>query len=338
MNVVVLGAGRWGPNHIRNFHSMKCVTSCVVVDTNPDCLKEIVKLFPDIVTYQSFDEALKKEELDAVVIATPVFTHFDIAQKALERGLHTLVEKPMCAKSDEIKTLNKLAKKVGKVLMVNHVFLYNNSIRAVKEVLQSGTLGDILYLKSNRTNLGPVRLDVNALWDLASHDISIFNYWLDDKPLDAFVTGIQTLNKGIDDMNTGIFSYKGGVVAEVHASWLNPFKTREITVVGSEKMLSWNDLDEVQVRIFDKGVTAGDQRTDSFDAHKTVVHSGGIVIPTFDVNEPLLTACEHFMDCIYDNKPCLTDGANAYEVVRILEVADQSREKGQVISIDWTNL
>jgi predicted dehydrogenase len=328
MKLAVFGAGRWGPNLIRNFHQMEGVELCGIVDVNEEARKHISAVFEEVPVFSTVEEALAIAGLEAVVVATPVFTHFELVKQALDANLHVMVEKPMCATSTEINTLKKIAAKKERVLMVNHVFLYNNSIRKVKEILDEGQLGRILYFKANRTNLGPVRTDVNALWDLASHDISIFNYWLNQKPLNVRVSGISCLNEGIDDVMFATFTYADGVVGQVHASWLNPHKTRDIVIVGEEKMLLWDDLGTPQLKLYHKGINAGDQRTDSFEGHKTVVHSGEIEEPEYENNEPLKASCEHFMDCVNGKTSCLTDPNNAGQVVQVLEAADRSALAG----------
>ena len=231
---------------------------------------------------------------------------------------------------------HRTGRKKEKTLFVGHTFLYNASIIAAKEYIQKGDLGAIYLIDANRTNLGPVRYDTNALWDLASHDISIFSYWLDDNPRSVSSHGGRYLNKKIEDVVYATLDYKNGIIAHVHASWLNPRKIRKITVVGEKKMLIWNDMDLSEpIRIYNKGFEKEDEYFDSFDSFRLSIREGEVVIPNIRMNEPLRDECEHFIACVKSGTKPLTDGQNGLNVVKVLEAATKSmREQNRAVAIE----
>lgn len=270
-----------------------------------------------------------------MVIATPVNTHYELAKAALESGKHVLIEKPLCRSVAEGEELVALANRHGKLLCVGHVFLFNNGVRGVRNLIRSGDLGRIHYIYSNRTNLGPFRTDVNALWDLAAHDISILNYWLDADPLAVTAHGDSYLNGGVEDVVVACYRYPNRVMACVHASWLNPRKVREITVVGEHKMVVWNDMDLGEsVKIYHKSVNI--QRdpvyADSFGAFHMQVRNGDVVIPHIAGSEPLAVECNHFIDCILGRARPLNSGENGLRVLRALEAADKSMQNQSAVA------
>jgi predicted dehydrogenase len=242
-----------------------------------------------------------------------------------------LDEKPLSRTAAESQELIALARKMGRVLAVGHVFLFNPGIRAVREVIRSGGLGRLYYLNAVRTNLGPVRRDVNALWDLAAHDLSIFDYWLGSAPLSVTAHGESYLNQGVEDVVTAAFRYPDGVAAHVHASWLNPRKVREITVVGEKAMAVWNDMDLGEpVRVYYKGVEADQRYADSFGTFQMLIRQGDVVIPHVSGPEPLAAEGAHFIECIRGGAEPINGGEVGLTVVRALEAADRSIEAGSL--------
>jgi len=254
ISVAVIGCGEWGPNHIRNFHSLPGSRVVAAVDTVPARLERVQALFRDVQCSSDFRAVLENPQVDAVVVATPLGTHYALVSEALAAGKHVLCEKPLCETSRQARELVEIARERQRVLMVGHVFLFNPGIIKVKELIEAGELGRLHYLLAIRTNLGPIRNDCNAAYDLASHDVSIFNWLLGCEPVRASATGACFLQPRIEDVVSITLTYPNDVFASIQASWLNPKKVRHITVVGNRKMLTWDDLSSgTPVACYDKG-------------------------------------------------------------------------------------
>ncbi len=264
-------------------------------------------------------------------------THYELTKKALLAGKHVLVEKPLCRTTAEGQELIAIAAEAGKVLCVGHIFLFNNGVRAVRNLIRSGELGRIHYACSVRTNLGPFRTDVNALWDLASHDLSIFNYWFDAAPTSVTASGAAYLNRAVEDVMLASFTYPPNVLAHVHASWLNPRKVREITVVGEQKMVVLNDMDlNEPLRVYHKSVDVEREPvySDTFGQFRMQVRNGDVVIPYFGGQEPLAAECRHFVECVLGKAQPINGGREALRVVTALEAADRSiRENSAAVAV-----
>lgn len=332
IRVAVVGAGHWGPNLIRYFENPPTSTVQWVVDRDERRLRQVQERYVGVAVSPDSSSAFADDAVDAVVIATPTSTHYPLVKAALEAGKHVLVEKPITTRVDEGEELCELAERQGLVLMVGHVFVYNQGVRAVKEHIDTGTLGRVFYLSMVRTNLGPIRVDVNAAWDLASHDVSIANYWLDGEPLSASAIGGSWINDGIEDAVFATLRYPGDVLLNLHASWLNPRKSRDITVVGDQRMLTLDDLNLSEpLRIYDKGVT-DDTFTpgfvDTFASFRASVREGNITIPKVSLGEPLRNECEHFLECVQHGKTPHTSGHDGVAVVRALEAIERSVRNG----------
>jgi predicted dehydrogenase len=332
IEVAVLGAGHWGPHLIRNFDNRQTSRVSWIADRDPARLEQVRARFPDAKITEDPLATIADDGVDAVVVATPTSTHHALASAALRRGKHVLVEKPIATSAAEADELVSLAEQAGRVLMVGHVFVYNAAIRRVKEYMDRDELGRVYYISMVRTNLGPIRTDVNASWDLAAHDVSIANYWLDATPTTANAVGGGWINDGIDDAVFATLRYPGDVLVNLHVSWLNPQKARDITVVGDRKMLTWDDMNISEpIRIYDKGVA--DQRThptyaDTFATFRASIREGDVTIPKIPLVEPLLAECEHFLDCITRGTRPITGGAEGAGVVRTLEAIDRSMREG----------
>ena len=325
ISLALMGIGRWGPNLLRNFISMEGVSVEMVCDVDENRLIQVAKRFPSIVRTSSPQEVMQNSKIDCVVISTPLSTHFPLALEALHAGHHVLVEKPLAGSSSACEQLIAAAEKSHRVLFVGHTFKYNAGIRAAKEYIDSGELGEVYLMDANRTNLGPVRYDANALWDLASHDISIFSYWMGGNPEVVSARGGCYLNRGIEDVVYATLGYSNGSIAHVHASWLNPRKVREITVVGKKKMLVWNDMNLSEpIRIYNRGFERDDDYHDTFGDFRLSIREGDVVIPNIKLNEPLLAECEHFIECVRTGARPFTDGFDGLSVVKVLEAASQS--------------
>lgn len=327
LGITVMGAGHWGPNLIRNFHSGRQARVRWVVDRDASRLERVKNAYPDILLTSDPGEAIADPEVSAVVVATPTVTHFELVRLALKAGKHVLVEKPIATRSQDGIALRDLAREEQLVLMVGHVFLYNAGVRRVREVIQSGDLGEIHYLSMVRTNLGPIRTDVNVAWDLASQDISIANYWLDGQPRSASARGGVWINPGREDAVFATLTYPGNVLVHLHVSWLHPRKAREMTVVGERRMLTLDDMDMSEpLRIYDKHVD-GPVRvpfTDSFVSFRASIKEGDVTIPRVALSEPLTNECAHFLECVREGREPVTNADQAIAVVRALEAIDRS--------------
>lgn len=327
IRVAVIGAGHWGPNLIRNFHNRERSEVAWVVDRDATRLAQVRSRFADVQTAADAEPALADPTVDAVVVATPARTHHALAKAALERGKHVLVEKPIATSVDHGAELCALAERAGRVLAVGHVFLYNPGVQRVKRYLENGDLGRVYYVSMVRTNLGPIRTDVDAAWDLASHDVAIVNYWLDAEPIAVSAIGGTWINDGIADAVFATFRYRENVFVNLHVSWLNPRKSRDITVVGERRMLTFDDMNLAEpVRVYDKHVT--DDRTpgyvDSFASFRASVREGDITIPRVALGEPLKAECEDFLDCVERGTAPRSGGREGLAVVRALDALQRS--------------
>jgi predicted dehydrogenase len=323
--VAVIGAGYWGTNYIRIFGELGDARVVVVCDSRGDRLDEVRRTLPVKVTDDPA-EAVTAPEIDAVAIVTDASTHRHLAGMALEAGKHVLVEKPLATTSKDASELIHLAENNGRTLMVGHTFLYNPGVRAVKEYVAAGELGDIYYLYSQRTSLGPIRSDVNAIWDLAPHDIAILDYLLDLTPDWVSAVGANPVRHGPEDVGFITLGYPGGIVGHVHVSWADPNKVRTVVVVGSEKRVVFNDMDSVeQVRVFEKGVKQVDDSNSARRGEQTLqVRDGAIMSPPIPALEPLKNQCGSFIHAIRGRETPITDGTQGREVVRVLEAVDKS--------------
>jgi predicted dehydrogenase len=336
INMAVVGAGHWGPNLIRNFQQGSVSQVRWVVDSDAKRLEAVRARFPEIKTTSDAAQVFADKEIEAVVISTPTSTHYALTKAALEAGKHVLVEKPITADGKQGDELVALASKSSRVLMVGHVFLFNPAVQKVRKYIDDGELGRLHYVSMVRTNLGPIRMDVNAAWDLASHDISIANYWLKATPTAVSATGGTWINEGIDDAVFATLKYPGNILVNLHASWLNPRKARDITVVGEKRMLTFDDMNlNEPVRIYDKQVTDARVKPafiDTFGSFRASVREGDITIPKVAMGEPLRAECDHFVECVREGKAPLTSGRDAVHVVRVLEaitasIKNQGREE-----------
>ena len=339
LKIGIIGLGHWGPNLFRNFYEHPKVSLEMICDQSSEKRQKLAH-YNIPFTADSYEVTSADNNLDAVVIATPMTTHYKIAKSALEAGKHVFIEKPIASSTVEVRKLMDLADDKNLCLMVGHVFLYNTGIRYIKEQIKNGELGNILFIHGQRTNLGPVRNDTNALWDLASHDISIFNYWLNDKPFEVTATGSALLTPGVEDVVSATFSYHKGVKCNILASWIHPCKVRQITIVGDKKMLVWDDMFKSEpIRIFDKSikqVNLQEQVEGTISEFRFSIQDGQVSIPNINLCKPLKTECYHFVECLLKNKTPLTDALNGYNVVAAMEAATKSiSSHSQVIPIEY---
>lgn len=337
ITVGIIGLGHWGPNILGSLSRIKEVKLKSICDQNTQALIRLSENYESLFKTQDANEIFADNGIDLICIATPVKSHFELAKKALTAGKHVFVEKPLCANSDEGNALVELANKNSVKLMVGHVFLFNPTVIKVKEIIDSGQLGKILYLEAHRTNLGPVRSDVNAIWDLTSHDISIFNYWLSSTPIQISASGSKALDGIVEDTTFVTLKYPDNILAHAHASWLNPMKVRQITIVGQNKMLIWDDVDLTKpIQIFDSNIKVKkDDFSDTFSSHRMEYHRGDIVIPAVTVGEPLKSELGHFVKCLLNKEKLRSDGEFGNQIVKILEASDSSlHDMSRFIKID----
>lgn len=324
VTIAQLGCGYWGPNLLRNLVANKRCAVKTVVDLSEKRREFVTGLYPAISVTDNMDDIFSDPEIDAVVISTPVATHFELAMQALDAGKHILVEKPMARTVEEVERIGALAKQNKLVAMVGHTFLYNSAVRYLKKLVDSGDLGDIRYIYSQRLNLGRIRSDVDALWNFAPHDISIVQYLLGD-PSPVFIArhGMSYVQEGIDDVVFMNITYPNKVMANIHVSWLDPHRVRKITVVGSKKMVVYDDTAENKIAIFDKGIEPRAVLGENMDFDKggffDFIHrSGDVLMPQINYEEPLKVEINHFIDCIVNRVECITGPEHALKVVRIL--------------------
>lgn len=322
--VAQIGVGYWGPNLLRNMVSNARCRVKHVVDLDAERRDYVKSLYPAVSTGDQTAEIFEDKDIEAVVIATPVATHFELARQALFSGKHVLVEKPLATRVAEVEELGRIASERNLVVMAGHTFLYNSAVRYVKRMIDGGELGDIRYIYSQRLNLGRIRSDVDALWNLAPHDVSIIQYWLGDpSPVSIRRNGMAFIQENIEDVVFLTIAYPTKIMANIHVSWLDPRKVRAMTVVGSKKMVVYDDVAENKIAIFDKGIdrmaVLGENMDYDNQHFPTFSHrSGDLVLPKINFREPLKVEIDHFLDCIENGTPCLTGIDHARKVLEIL--------------------
>src|SRR5205809_811968 len=322
--VGVLGCGYWGPLLVRNFKSLPHCELKAVCDLNAARLKHLGALYPDVEGMTDSQQFLHDSGLDAVVIATPVKDHYSLAKASLLAGKHTFIEKPMASSSEQCEELIDIAERSGLVLMVDHTFLYSAPVRKIVEIIQAGDLGDIRYINSRRLNLGLFQTDINVAWDLAPHDISIILHILGEFPTAINCQGNAHITPGVEDVTNMSLSFPHKRFVTIQSSWLEPRKIREMTIVGTRRMIVYDDLrTREKIRIYDMRVERP-PHYDTFAEFQYSYHYGDSYIPHIQQEEPLKLACQHFIDCIETNSQPVTGGRQGLEMIRILEAASAS--------------
>ena len=332
-NVAIVGYGYWGPNLLRNYLEVPGVSVTWVCDRRPEALEKVRRRYPAQAVSGSYDEVLADPAVDAVVIATPISTHFDLAAAALRAGKHVFVEKPMTSSTADAEELVRLAGETGLTLMVGHTFVFSPPVRKLGELIHDGSLGDIHFITSSRVNLGLHQKDVSVVWDLATHDLSILYYWLGESASSVYVTGRGCIVPEIPDVAFVNLRFPSGVVANVDIAWLSPVKLRRTVVVGSRRMALYDDTESVEkVKIFDHGVDY--KEPESFGEFHLSYCTGDIVAPRLDTVEPLFAEASHFIECVTTGRRPITDGRAGLQVVASLEAAERSlRDHGGVQAI-----
>ncbi len=335
IKIGVIGYGYWGPNLVRNFMEAQGSTVVAVCDQRSERLVQLQTRFPTIKTMSNCAPMFQDPEIDAIVIATPVSSHFELAMAALEADKHVLVEKPLAANSEQANRLVEEAARRKKVLMVDHTFVYTSAVRKIRELITANALGDIYYYDAVRVNLGLFQHDVNVIWDLAIHDLSIMEYVLPSKAVAVSATGISNVPGQPENVAYITLFFETSQIAHVHVNWLTPVKVRHTLIGGSEKMILYDDLEPSEkVKIYDKGITVS-QSPEAVYEMLVSYRSGDMWAPRLDSTEALLTEAHHFIDCIENNKRPETDGQAGLRLVRIVEAAEKSlRARGQMVEIN----
>jgi len=328
INVGIIGYGYWGPNVARNFNACRNANLISICDCQEKRLELAQAHFPFVKTYASAEELIASADIDAVAVVTPVFTHHELAKKALLAGKHIFVEKPFTSTVAQGEELIELAEMNGLKIMVDHTFLFTGAVRKMREIIQSGELGSLLFYDSVRVNLGLFQHDINVIRDLAPHDISIMNYLIDKKATAISATGTKHFGRDLEDVAyVSVHFNDTGFIAHFHCNWLSPVKIRKTLISGDKKMLVWDDISsDEKVKVYDKGV----EIQDANEVHNLLVsyRSGDVHVPKCDNTEALKLEVEYFAECIENDKKPFNDGEAGLEVVRILEAADLSLKNG----------
>jgi len=327
----VIGYGYWGPNIVRNFNSLESSRVVAVSDMNEGALRKAKKSFPHLWVTSNADELIHARDVDVVAIVTPVFTHFELAQKALQAGKHILVEKPFTHKTSQAEELINLGEKKKLKIMVDHTFLYTGAVRKINELIENGTLGALCYFDSMRINLGLFQHDVNVVWDLAPHDLAIMDFLIKERPSAMVATGEAHFNKGMEDIAYLTLYFPNNIIAHINVNWLSPVKVRTTLIGGLKKMLVWNDLDpDEKIKVYDKGVDIKSKN----GVYKLLVsyRSGDMWAPRLDQSEALKLMAETFVECVSNGQDPANDGKSGLRVVKMLEAADKSlKKKGEMV-------
>ncbi|MDC0175542.1 Gfo/Idh/MocA family oxidoreductase [Planctomycetaceae bacterium] len=328
IRVAVVGYGYWGPNLVRNFSGLDGCEVTVVCDPDPESLERASRLYPAIRLTASVDELLAGEDIDAVAIATPVSSHFELARRVIESGRHVLIEKPMTSTAEESRQLIDLADAADVVLMVDHTFLYTGAVRKIRELIDDDELGTPFYFDSERISLGLLQQDINVVWDLAPHDLSILQFLFDEQPERLQAVGFRHVGSEREEMASLTLVYPSGLHAQVRVSWLSPVKVRRTLIGGSRRMVVFDDVEPSEkVRVYDKGV-ALDLAGEEVTPLKPIYRAGDVHIPMLDRTEALQVEATHFLECIRGGHQPLTGGPEGLAVVELLEAADRSMATG----------
>lgn len=329
--VGVIGCGYWGPNLLRNFAENEAAQLRWLCDVDARRVETFARRYPSVRPARDYKELLADPQLDAVVVATPFSTHYQFTKEALLAGKHVLVEKPFTATVREAEELIELAERQGLTLMVDHTFIYTGAVRKIKEIVESGELGDLLYFDSTRINLGLFQHDHNVVWDLAPHDFSVMDFILDRQPQAVTATGSCHIERGIENIAYVMLRFSDEFIAHFHFNWLSPVKIRHTLIAGSRKMVVYDDIEPTEkVRVYDKGVTTNRNGGDKEDAYRTLVsyRTGDVWVPKLDSTEALHYVCAEFLSAIQERRRPLTDGNAGLRVVRLLEAAQASINQG----------
>ncbi|KYC37755.1 oxidoreductase [Scytonema hofmannii PCC 7110] len=336
INIGVIGYGYWGPNLVRNFVEIPGSQVTMVSDFKPELLAKVQSRYPSIQVTTDCRDMFSDPKIDAVAIATPVSTHFDLALAALQAGKHVLVEKPMTATSDQAMRLIEEAERRNLVLMVDHTFVYTGAVRKMRDLIANKVLGDIYYYDSVRVNLGLFQHDVNVIWDLAVHDLAIMNYVLSSQPYAVSATGMSHVSGEPENIAYLTLFFEGNLIAHIHVNWLAPVKVRRTLIGGTQKMIVYDDLEPSEkVKIYDKGITTVNGNSESVYQMLIGYRAGDMWAPHLEMTEAIRVEALHFLDCIRKGERPITDGEVGLQIVRILEAASESmKRQGRLVELD----
>jgi predicted dehydrogenase len=332
IRIGVVGYGYWGPRVVRNFHGLDDCEVAFICDRNSDALRRAKHAFPSVQLTSDLSDVLLSPNIDAVAVVTPVWTHFELTRSALENGKHVFVEKPFTSTTGQAEALIELAARKKLQIMVDHTFLFTGAVRKIRQLIDKEVLGNLYYYDSTRINLGLFQHDVNVIWDLAPHDLSIVDYLIKDKPEVVIATGEKHLN-GFEDLAYITIYFRARMIAHINVNWLSPVKVRTTLIGGEKRMLMWNDLDaDEKIKIYDKGVEIANGQSvyDLLVSYR----SGDMWAPKVEQTEALAVEAKYFIDCISRNETPFNDGIAGLRIVRILEAADKSlRERGNPVRL-----
>ena len=334
IKVGVIGYGYWGPNVARNFNHVGVSEVVAITDKRPDCLKRAKEAFPQAKITKDCQELLTSPDIDVIAVVTPVWTHFELAKEALKNGKHIFVEKPFTANIAQAEELIELAARKKLQIMVDHTFLFTGAVRKIRQLVDEGVLGKLFYYDSTRVNLGLFQHDINVIWDLAPHDLSIMDYVIQKQPQAVVATGEKHLNSHVDVAFITIY-FPDNVLAHINVNWLSPVKVRTTLIGGEKKMLVWNDLEaDEKIKVYDKGVTVTNGTKGVYDLLVSY-RSGDMWAPRVEQTEALKCETSHFMDCISSNRTSINDGVAGLRVVQLLEAAEKSlQERGKLVELN----
>ena len=333
LNAAVVGFGYWGPNIVRNFNAVEKARVISVCDREPEALKRVQKSYPSVQTTTDFDEILSSPDIDVVAVVTPVFTHYELAKKALDNGKHIFVEKPFTSTVAQAEELIELADKKNLKIMVDHTFLFTGAVRKIKELVDNDILGDLYYYDSMRVNLGPFQHDINVIWDLAPHDLSIMDFIVDEKAEAIMASGKPHFNNGLEDIAFITVYFTNNVIGHFNVNWISPVKVRTTLIGGEKRMLVWNDLDaDEKIRVYDKGVKV--ENAEGIYDLLVSYRSGDMWAPKVEQTEALRAEAEYFIDCILNDKTPFNDGHAGLRVIKMLEASNKSlKNEGKMVKL-----
>ena len=336
-NVGIIGCGYWGPNLIRNFVSCPETELLWACDLDENRLEKILRSYPNVRKTTDMNEMLADENVSAIAIATPVHTHFSVAKACLKSGKHVLIEKPLASNVKQGEELVQLAREKGLQLMCDHTFCYTGVVRKIKEIIQSGSLGELLYFDSVRVNLGLFQQDINVVWDLAPHDLSILDFLVNENPTTVSAHGVSHASNNLENIAYVSLRYSIPFISHFHVNWLSPVKIRKTIIGGAKKMLVWDDMDPAEkIKIYDKGIEVRADNREEKNRLLISYRSGDMYAPQFDHTEALALVVRELADCILENRAALTDGEAGLRVLRVLDAAERSiKADGATVSINY---
>jgi predicted dehydrogenase len=342
IRIGVIGYGYWGPNLVRNFYETPGVEVARVSDLRAERLKLVQSRYPTVEVTENQRELVEDPSIDAVAIATPVSTHYDLALRALQAGKHVFVEKPLAATAEQVRRLLDAAEKARRVLMVDHTFVYTGAVRKIRELVDDGSLGEIYYYDSTRVNLGLFQHDVNVIWDLAVHDLSIMDHVMPAAPVAVSATGLSHVEGSAENVAFLTLFFDGPQIAHLHVNWLAPVKVRRTLIGASKKMIVYDDIEQSEkIKVYDKGITLNRKTDPAEKMYQVLVgyRTGDMLAPNLDMTEALRVEAAHFVDCVQSGKPPISDGQAGLRVVQILEAATESmRQRGRPVELPATVL